>query len=231
MIEQISRETALAIEAVLCREFGLILAHKEGPAFSLIGAGFDVASAFGAKVPSGADFVSRTATVLPLLPFRGLPSGLLLLPSGIDTFEPSVRLGLIAHEATHCHQYRNPADGYSSWAWGGLYAGQPEFRAQQEAGGFAAQLALGAFLGTPDDVWTQHARSLHSVTNRYALRGDDVALAWSLLAQDAHSLRLGIVRHEVLRVTLRELSKLQPGALSTLGKSAAARIAGEDGER
>lgn len=227
----LTKENASRIAEELCQRWGLVLAYKTGTPASVVGAGFDVARAFGASVPSGDDFVKRTATVLPLLPFAGLPSGLLLMPVDDGTARPAVRLGMIAHEAKHCHQYRTPAPGYSAWAWGVQYAQHSEFRAQQEAGGYVVQLALSLYLselGSPAaSAAALVASVVHPIVNGYALDEQDKMLAVRLLEQDAHSLRLGVIRCPVTAYVVRRIAELQPDALTALGAQAASLLGSE----
>lgn len=210
--EKLTLETALAIEADLCSEFGMIVARKEGLIATIIGAGFEIVRAFGAKIPSGEQFNQNFTTTLPLLPIRGLPRGLVLLPASRPgaVLDPTEHVHRFAHEAKHCDQYTNPAPGEVALAWGARYVSDSGFRASQEAGGYLVNVALDWALGleqrAPKDI-------AHVVTNNYALDPHDERLVSDLIELDAIACFEGIVRCNVARRTIRRIAELQPGAL------------------
>jgi len=209
MPQEISQQTAQTIENELIARHGLIVIEKAGIAASVIGTAFDVARLIQPRLPSGQAFNKQFATTIPLLPFAGLPGGVMLVPAG-DSLAPRDRLFRTAHEAKHVDQFRNPAPGYSAWDWGPLYVAATEFRATQEAGGYLVNIALE--WATTGEVLPVEAIT-HVVTNNYAITPQDQELVRGLVEIDSYSIGQGVVRDNVSRLVIRRLFELQPGAL------------------
>lgn len=217
-MKTISPDIFLRIERALCIEFGVVIAYKGGPAASFIGAGFDIARAFGVPVPSGADFNSTYSTALPLVPVRGLPT--VLLVRGNDTPLATLEaLTELVHEATHGEQYREQP------AWPGLYVSQPEYRAGVEASAYAAGASVHwAVTGElPSFDGTRHV-----LTNGYALGPDDAQLAAEMLGPMYAEIEEGVIRFEPARRAIRALDAsglLDPRARREIELSTAGVIA------
>lgn len=218
-MKALTRDTANAVVAKLCAEYGMLVAVKAGPIATIVGAGFDVARAFGASVPSGASFNGDFATTLPLFPVRGLPRGLVLVPP-LALENPADHLRRFAHEAKHCDQYTRPEPGESALAWGIRYVSDSRFRASQEAGGYLADSAISWALGEPMRPAHEVA---HAVTNNYALNREDLRLVEDLMLLDQASIMEGIVRDEVSRKVIRWLYELQPDCLTPEARALADR--------
>lgn len=229
--EAISESTAEQIERELTMEYGLLVAYKAaGPLTTIIGAGFDVARAFGAPVPSGAQFIQNTSTMLPLLPVKGLPRGLVFLPAG--AVSPYQRVQRMAHEAKHSDQYLHPEPGEHALMWGARYVIDQRFRASQEAGGYLTNFAIDWALGASvEDIADRDAAALtsfaHAVTNTYALTADDEQLILSLCELELASIFEGVVRCRVARRVIARLAQLQPGCLTDQARALGLMIRGE----
>lgn len=210
MPEAITETTAQRVIADLSAKFGLIISYKSGTLYTIVGGGFTVAHAFGAGVPDGDTWRQSIATMIPLIPLDGYPSALVLLPP--ESPSPAATIHRVAHEAMHAHQFRNPAPGYDAILWGGTYIVNQEFRAVQEAGGFAVNAAIHWACG---DAIPRADEYAHTATNTYALRPQDVELAARLYDIDRVAIERGLVRSAVSRRVLRRLYEVQPDCLTT----------------
>lgn len=192
----ISRLVAEKIVATLCGRYGLVIAYKTGPVWAAVGSVFDVARAFGAMIPSGAEFNTRFATTLGTL---------VALP---DThLSDEDRVLLLVHEATHARQFvLDPVRFVVQ------YLQHREKRATWEAEAFAQGAALVWLLTgrLPERVEDMASALVYS----YALTPDDVALAHGLLEQYATSIVNGVLPQGPVWVAASILAREEPGVLN-----------------
>ena len=171
----IPRLVAHKIEQTLCGRYGLVLTHKTGPLWASVGAVLDVARAFGAMIPSGAEFNTNYATTLGTL--VALPDAHL----SDDELVP-----LLVHEATHAKQFVVEHVRFVV-----QYLQHRERRATLEAEAFAQGAAV-VWLRT--GVLPARVEDLaHALPYGYALTPEDCALAYGLLEQYATSIVNGVL--------------------------------------
>lgn len=187
-------EQSGALESGLISRHGLLVTVKDGPAWTIVGAGFDIARIFTA-VPSGADFLHKYSTALPLIPARGLPSALIALAKDAPTWGHE-RIETFLHEGVHAEQYREDP------AWPVKYLQHREYRAAAEASAYAASAA---YRFAVSGVVPSLDSMTHSLVNGYSLGADDLKLVADMLEVALEEVRFGVLRHEATRAVVREL--------------------------
>lgn len=210
-------EQSGAIESGMIARHGLLVTVKDGPAWTVVGAGFDLVRLF-APVPSGAAFLSQYSTALPLIPVRGLPSALLALGTGTPAWGHA-RLETFLHEGVHAEQYREDP------AWPIKYLQHQEYRAAQEASAYAAsaayRFAVSGVVPTLDAM-------KHSLVNGYALGAGDLKLVADMLEVALEEVRFGVLRLDAVRLVVRELDAfgaVHPAAREAIASGTAGVIA------
>lgn len=190
---------AAEIQAHLCRKHSLLLTYKRGLAWSLVGVGFDIAKLAGAQIPSGEQFLTGFASVVPL-PFAAV----VMLPDA--DLSPSDQTELLAHEAEHGDQ------GAADFGFCGKYIAHREYRAgTAEAPAYAVSYALR--WARTGELPESLAALPSALVWGYDLKEPDVQLASEVLEQRVTEIKHGIIRSAVAREVLTLLARKQPDAL------------------
>lgn len=200
-----TQEQADRFAEIMARKLSFTVIRKRSAFFSQwIAAGFDLARMFGAKVPSGADFLDRYATTI---------GPLVLMPDGMS---PDVFIEVLTHEAEHVVQFftlhpekdLNLPGGTGMW-W--LYLTEPEARVQYEADPYSSQMELRVARGQPIPSPDEFTLPLEG---GYALGPNEVRLAHEILERRATSVMHGTVTTPAGRAAIATLREIDPDLLA-----------------